>query len=200
MLVIPFLARPRVSALAAFVVMGTVSLMGAEAPTTKMAPFAVESEFGVDGLRIQNSQSVLNEHLLEQHGVAQMQNIAGVAPNLFISNSDSRGFGDVLALRGSANSIFFSGPSIALYVDDVPSGSVSSYPSTLLNIETLTVKAGPQGTDYGRNAPAGVIDIKSRLPGNKHQGSILLDYGSYDSRAVQLAFDGPVGAKAGYSA
>ncbi|MEO7799467.1 MAG: TonB-dependent receptor plug domain-containing protein [Opitutaceae bacterium] len=175
-------------------------ILAAEGRPTELAPFKVEAEFGVDGLRIQNSQSVLNQHLLEQHGLAQMQDIAGAAPNLFISNSDSRGFGDVLALRGSANSIFFSGPSVALYLDDVPSGSVSSYPSTLLNIETLIVKAGPQGTDYGRNAPAGVIDIKSRLPGGTHQGKVLVDYGSFHARAVQLAFDGPVGAKAGYSA
>src|SRR5688572_10472631 len=175
-------------------------LFAAEPAATKMAPFEVEAEFGVDGLRIQNSQSLLNQHLLEQHGVAQMQDITGISPNLFISNSDSRGFGDVIALRGSANSIFFSGPSVALYLDDVPSGSVSSYPSSLLNIESLMVKAGPHGTDYGRNAPAGVIDIKTRVPGGMHQGNILIDYGSYDARAVQLAFDGPMGSKAGYSA
>src|SRR6185503_19065186 len=111
---------------------------------------------------------VLNQYLLDQHGVGQLQDISGIAPNLFTSNSDSRGFGDVVALRGSANSIFFSAPSVAFIIDDVPSGSVSSYPSSLLNIDSFVVKAGPQGTDYGRNAPAGVIDIKSRAPGSEH--------------------------------
>jgi iron complex outermembrane receptor protein len=165
-----------------------------------MSPFRVVAEPGVDGIRIQSSKSVLNDFLLEQHGVAQMQDVTGIAPNLYTSNSDSRGFGDVLALRGSANSIFFSAPAVALFIDDVPSGSVSSYPSTLLNIESFTVKAGPQSTDYGRNAPAGAIDIRTRTPGARHRGKLLAEYGSYDLIAFQAALDGPLGSKAGYSA
>jgi iron complex outermembrane receptor protein len=176
------------------------SQLGAADPKTEMAPFKVEAEFGVDGLRIQNSTAVLNQYLLDQHGVAQLQDVSGIAPNLFTSNSDTRGFGDVLSLRGVANSIFFSSPAISLSVDDVPSGSVSSYPSSLLNIDSLTVKAGPQGTDYGRNAAGGVIDIKSRTPGSRHQGKLLVDRGNFDSMGVQAAFDGPITSEIGYSA
>jgi iron complex outermembrane recepter protein len=167
---------------------------------TEMAPFKVEAEFGVEGLRIQNSVAVLNQYLLEQHGVMQLQDVSGLAPNLYSSNSDSRGFGDVLSLRGVANSIFFTAPSIALYVDDVPGGSVSSYPSSLLNIDSLTIKAGPQGTDFGRNAPGGVIDIKTRVPGAKHQGRVVADYGSFDAIGLQAAFDGPINQEFFYSA
>ena len=174
-------------------------LVAAE-PKTQMSPFRVEAEFGVEGLRIQSSTSVLNQYLLEQHGVAQLQDISGIAPNLFSSNSDSRGFGDVLSLRGVANSIFFSSPGVALYVDDVPYGSVSSYSSSLLNIDSLVVKAGPQITEYGRNAAGGVIDIKTRSPGAKHQGKIQADVGNFNSTGLQAAFDGPVNDKVGYSA
>jgi len=175
-------------------------LTAADAKTTQMEPFNVAAEFGVDGLRIQNSNSVLNQYLLEQHGVAQLQDMSGLAPNLGTSNSDTRGFGDVISLRGISNSIFFSSPAVGLVIDDVPSGSVSSYPSGLLNIESFTVKAGAQGTDYGRNAPGGVIDIKTRTPGATHQGKVLLDYGSYKYSALQAAFDGPLNDQLGYSA
>jgi iron complex outermembrane receptor protein len=175
-------------------------LSAAEAKTTQMEPFNVAAEFGVDGLRIQNSSAVLNQYLLEQYGVAQLQDMSALAPNLGTSNSDTRGFGDVVSLRGVSNSIFFSSPAIGLVIDDVPSGSVSSYPSGLLNIESFTVKAGAQGTDYGRNAPGGVIDIKTRTPGATHQGKVLLDYGSYKYSALQAAFDGPLNDKLGYSA
>jgi iron complex outermembrane receptor protein len=197
----PQTRRHRLSVLlAAVTALGVAHLAAAETKTTVMSPFKVEAEFGVDGLRIQNSNAVLNSYLLEQHGVGQMQDLTGVAPNLFSSNSDTRGFGDVVGLRGITNSIFFSTPGVGLYVDDVPGGSVSSYPSTLLNIDSLVVKAGPQGTDYGRNAPGGVIDIKSRTPGGAHQGRILLDYGSYRYSALQASFDGPLSKEFGYSA
>ena len=107
---LPVLCSRRLLAIVALATFGESRLAAASSSATQMSPFKVEAEFGVDGLRIQNSQAVLNPHLLEQHGVAQMQDIAGIAPNLFISNSDSRGFGDILALRGLANSIFFSPP------------------------------------------------------------------------------------------
>lgn len=172
----------------------------APAAPTQLSPFTVEAEFGVDGLRIQNSSAVLNQYQLEQHGVALLQDISSIAPNLYTSNSDSRGFGDVISLRGSANSIFFGAPSVALFVDDVPSGSVSAYPSSLLNVDSFVVKAGPQGSLYGRNAPGGVIDIKTRTPGTAHRGKLLADYGSYDAIAFQAGFDGPLGGNAGYAA
>ncbi|MBI4622462.1 MAG: TonB-dependent receptor [Verrucomicrobia bacterium] len=174
-------------------------LAAAEPKTTEMDPFKVAAEFGLEGLRIQNSNSAINQSRLELHGVGQMQDVSGLAPNLFSNNSDTRGFGDVLALRGVANSIFFSAPAVVLSIDDVPGGSVSSYPSALLTIDTLVVKAGPQGTDYGRNAPGGVIDIRTRAPGAKHQGNVQVEYGSFNHSAVQAAFDGPLSDKAGYA-
>ncbi len=169
------------------------------AETTVLSPFRVEAEFGLDGQRIQNSSAVLNSYLLEQQGIARLQDITGAAPNLASSNSDTRGYGDVLSLRGLTNSIFFTSPSVAYVIDDVPSISVSGYPSSLLGLESFTVKAGPQGTDYGRNAPGGVIDIKTRTPGAQHRGKVLLDYGSYKFSSVQAAFDGPISAQSGYS-
>ena len=173
--------------------------IAADAGTTVMAPFKVEAEFGVDGVRIQPATAVLNPYLLEQHGIQQLQDLSGAAPNLFVSNSDTRGFGDVIALRGVTNSIFFSSPGVALYIDDVPSGSVSSYPSGLLNIESLTIKAGPQGTEYGRNAAGGVIEVRTREPGSRHQGKLSLDYGSFKSSSAQAAVEGPLSGELGYS-
>lgn len=174
------------------------ALSGSEAE--KMAPFLVESEFGVDALRFQNSVSVLNQHLLDEHGVVQLQDISGIAPNLFASNSDSRGFGDILALRGVANTLFFSQPGVVLYVDGVPGGSVSSYPSGLPAVESLIVRAGSQATEFGRNAPGGVIELRTRAPGTVHRGSFAVDRGSYDFNGFQAAVDGPITDRIGYSA
>lgn len=184
-------------ALGALVAQSFAASVGA--PATVMSPFKVEAEFGVDGLRIQNSQAVLNPYLLEQHGIARLQDMTGAAPNLASSNSDTRGFGDVLSLRGVTNSIFFTTPGVALTIDDVPAGNVSAYPSGLLGVETFVVKAGPQGTDYGRNAPGGVIDIKTRGPGGRHSGRVVLDYGSRNALSGEIAADGPLSDMLGYS-
>jgi iron complex outermembrane receptor protein len=174
-------------------------LAAADSTRTEMDPYKVAAGLGQEGLRLQNSNTALNQYRLQQQGVALMQDVSAVAPNLFSSNSDTRGFGDVLALRGVANTIFFSAPAVMLTIDDVPGGSVSSYPSTLLAIDSMVVKAGPQGTDYGRNAPAGAIDIRTRVPGSTHQGDVQVEYGSFRSSALQAAFDGPLDGKIGYA-
>jgi iron complex outermembrane receptor protein len=191
------LLHPR--ALAALVLLPLAGLQGAAPATTVMSPFKVEAETGVDGVRIQPSAALLNPYLLEQHGIQQLQDLSGAAPNLFLSNSDTRGFGDIIALRGVTNSIFFSSPGVALYIDDVPSGSVSAYPSSLLNVDSLSVKAGPQIADFGRNAAGGVIEVRTREPGNRHQGKLQLDYGSFNYSSAQAAFEGPLSATTGYS-
>src|SRR5690606_20680373 len=72
--------------------------------------------------------------------------------------------------------------------------------STLLNVESFVVKAGPQGTRYGRNASGGVIDIKMRAPGARHQGKVQAEVGNFESFGLQAAFDGPVSDLVGYSA
>ncbi len=196
----PFPLRHTIPVLVAATCAATTLLSAAAAPAPEtMSPFRVEAEFGVDGLRIQNSSAVLNSHLLTQHGVAQFQDITGIAPNLFLSHSDSRGFGDIVSLRGVTNSIFFSSPGVGLYVDDVPGGNVAAYPSSLIDIESVVVRAGPQGTDYGRNAAGGVIDIRTRTPGGSHRGHLQAEYGSENLTAFQGAWDGPLSPQLGYT-
>ena len=51
--------------------MARTALAAADSGATEMAPFRVEAEFGVDGLRIQNSTSVLNQYQLDQHAVSK---------------------------------------------------------------------------------------------------------------------------------
>lgn len=160
----------------------------------------IKSEYQFNDLEVELSRSDLNENLLGIYGSNQLQDLSGLAPNLFTSHSDTRGFGDVISMRGSANSLFFSPPSVALYVDDVPQGSVASYPGELLNIGYVSILSGPQSTSFGRNATAGIINIHTRVPGDEQRGALQLEYGSFDSRIARVLFDGPMSNGAAYSA
>ena len=50
----------------------------------------------------------------------RVSELLGYVPGLASVASDSAGYGDILAVRGSANTLFFGGAGVAMVVDDVP--------------------------------------------------------------------------------
>jgi len=123
-----------------------------------------------------------------------LANLSGLTPNFALVSSDSRGYGDILSMRGSANTLFFSPPAVGMMVDDVPTGDTCSYPAGLLNMDQITVLRGPQGTIYGRNGAAGMLDMSTPRPGLTTQSQLTGEYGSYDAWSARLSTGGPLGA------
>lgn len=60
------------------------------------------------------------------------------------------------------------------------------------DIERIEVLRGPQGTLYGRNTTAGVLNIINRRPTDELGGHINLQYGNYDNVRVRGALNVPV--------
>jgi iron complex outermembrane recepter protein len=52
------------------------------------------------------------------------------------------------------------------------------------DIDQVEVLSGPQGTLYGRNATAGVVNIKSALPTDDYEGDLKAEVGNYDSKRL----------------
>jgi iron complex outermembrane recepter protein len=76
---------------------------------------------------------------IDLYQMQSVQETSALVPNLFVSSSDTRGFGDTITMRGMGNTLFFSPAGVALYVDDVPSGDVFTYSSELFSGNALTV-------------------------------------------------------------
>ena len=82
----------------------------------------------------------------------------------------------------------------AFYMDDV------SYPlqfmqnAELYDIERAEVLKGPQGTLYGRNAEAGVVNIITKPPGEEFQGKVFSEYGNYSTFRGGANISGPIAA------
>lgn len=146
----------------------------------------------VSGVR--DSGTILTSDDLELFQVESVADLSGLAPGLFVVNSDNGGYGDIISMRGSANTLFFSPPAVGMVVDDVPMGEVSSYPAGLLAMDHIGVYRGPQGTTFGRNGAAGMIEMTTPRPGKNNELSMSTEYGSYDSWGASLRTGGPLGA------
>lgn len=83
-----------------------------------------------------------------------MRNVAG-AGTFFAGENGSTSTGDTIYLRGfdTSNSI---------YVDGIR--DISSTSRDMFNTEAVEVIKGPSGSDYGRSAPSGSINLVSKQP------------------------------------
>ncbi|WP_242140956.1 TonB-dependent receptor [Sphingomonas sp. TREG-RG-20F-R18-01] len=94
----------------------------------------------------------------------------GSAPGTVAARNSIRGLG---AFGNSAIE-----PSVATYLDGVYVPRAGSLNSTLVDVQSLEVLSGPQGTLFGRNASVGAISITTALPTNKLEGSAAFEAGT----------------------
>lgn len=159
-------------------------LQAAQADST-MDPLVVTAE--------RSTGSILLGKDLDLFQVDSVANLSGLVPNFAVETTDTRGYGDIISMRGSANTLFFSPPAVGMMVDDVPMGDTYSYPSGLLDMDQVKILRGPQGTIYGRNGAAGMIDMSTPQPGPNTETHFTTEYGSYNEWAARLRSGGPLG-------
>ena len=122
--------------------------------------------------------SVLDGDRLRADSLRDMVNIARVVPSLsYRPGSSSRG--QALALRGvgTVSTSAAVEPSVAVVVDGVVIGRRGQAVMDFLDIDRLEVLRGPQGTLFGKNASAGVLNIVTKTPGDETRS--LLDLSNY---------------------
>ena len=109
--------------------------------------------------RIDGSVSVITGEQLEQRGVRTVDHLQKVFPGLSIANRGNRIYSN-FTIRGLSSPDYFN-PSVQIYVDGAPQ-TPSTFSQMLLDVERVELLRGPQGTLYGANAYAGVINIVTR--------------------------------------
>lgn len=161
-----------------------------------LAPTIVEAE------RIEDEPSavsVISSQSMKLFQAWSFSDLSGIVPGFNVVSADSRGYGQVVAMRGSTNTLFFGPPALGLTIDDVPLGDAYSYPSELLELSEIRVYRGPQGPNFGRNGSAGMVEMFTARPGDKMEGSFTAEYGSYDHVGLGLQASGPLGGDLSYT-
>ncbi|WP_189338520.1 TonB-dependent receptor [Sphingobium sp. SCG-1] len=165
---------------------------------------AVESEGGLDEIvvtaqrRQESAQraavaiTVVGGNALVEAGVYETDQLGKLVPSLTIAKV---GPSNVYFVRGVGNFSVAStsDPAVALNYDGVYFNSAIT-PKTFFDLERVEVLKGPQGTLYGRNATAGVINVIPTQPKfGSFSGYASLSYGNYNDLVVEGAINLPVG-------
>lgn len=136
--------------------------------------------------------------LLQKSGITEFTDLDQITPGVMIENL---GAYTAPAVRGI--STLTVGPSVennvAVYIDGFYQVDTTSINSDLVNVESVQVLKGPQGTLYGRNATGGAIVINTLPPSETFTTSGSVTYARYDDVRIQGYVSGPITDKIGYS-
>ena len=119
--------------------------------------------------------------------------LSGRVPSLNIESSFGRAF-PRFYIRGYGNTDFRLNASqpVSLIYDDVVQENPILKGFPVFDVKNVEVIAGPQGTLFGRNTPAGVVKFDSVKPGKKQEGYASFSYGTYGTSNLEGAFNLPL--------
>ena len=140
------------------------------------------------GQDVPQSLNVISGAALENAGVTQLEELQYRIPGLKVVNSVGL---SNLAIRGVSNNASERGgaPSSAVHLDGVYLPRPVLALSEVFDLDRVEVLKGPEGTLYGRNATAGVVNYLTRDPraGTTFDG--FLGAGSVGLKRAQAGFN-----------
>lgn len=142
--------------------------------------------------------TALSGSALAERNVATLDEIAKFTPNIRFDGAAALSGGNYNAtvfVRGVGQNDFaiFSDPGVGFYVDDVYYARSIGGVMDAVDIDSVQVLRGPQGTLFGKNTIGGAVLINTAQPDlNDFSGRIEGTYGSYDRIDVKGALNVPI--------
>lgn len=144
--------------------------------------------------------TVLDGREAADRGVQNFSDLVNEIPGLSINYAFGGANYGLLSIRGIGGADDYKpngNPSVALHVDGVYQTSNLYLSTPLFDLERVEVLKGPQGTLYGRNTTAGVINAITRRAGEEFDGEVQAEGGRFGFWTVRGAAGGPVTDKIG---
>jgi iron complex outermembrane receptor protein len=125
--------------------------------------------------------SAVTAQSLQNSGASDIRQLNQLAPSLLVSSTGSEANGSA-RIRGIGTVGDNPGleSSVAVFIDGVYRSRTGAGLNELGEIERVEVLRGPQGTLFGRNASAGLLNIVSKKPEFNFGANGEVTYGNYD--------------------
>lgn len=141
------------------------------------------------------SITVINAQDIEERAARHLDEVLTLAPNVNTSGGSSRSrFFQIRGIGERGQFIEPLNPSVGLIVDGVDL-STAATAATLFDVDQVEIFRGPQGTRYGANALAGLVNVRTRGPTDEFEALAGIETANYDAWTLNGAVSGPIGER-----
>jgi outer membrane receptor protein involved in Fe transport len=182
------------------------TLMASSAPvfgqtdsTPRIEEIIVNADYRQSALNdIASSVTVLSSELMQQRNAQHLEDLLANAPNVNLASGASRS--RFYQIRGIGERGQFTEPlnsSVGVIIDGVDFSGIGNA-ALLYDVEQVEILLGPQGTRYGSNALAGLINLQSKAATEETTYGFKLESGNYYSSGLAGYVSGPASDRMRY--
>lgn len=134
--------------------------------------------------------TVVDSEKIEARSAEHLEQVLSFAPNVnFSSGSNRARYFQIRGIGDRSQFIDPVNPSVGLMIDGIDMTGLGTA-ATLFDIDQVEVLRGPQGTRFGANALAGMINIRSKEADKNAGGYVRGKVGNYASAGIGGAVTG----------
>ncbi|MFK7865351.1 MAG: TonB-dependent receptor [Pseudohongiellaceae bacterium] len=139
-----------------------------------------------------SSVTVMTEAIIKSRAAQHFEELVNAIPNVnFASGSNRARFFQIRGIGERSQFVAPINPSVGFLVDNVDFSGAATI-ATMMDVEQVEVLRGPQGTRYGANALAGLINVKTNDPQDRFGARFKVGVGDYNTQTVSGMVTGPL--------
>ena len=140
---------------------------------------------GADVQSIPIAITALSQEQLTSTQTAGGPDLVKQVPNLTFTKTNFTGYSIQIRGIGTQAISVATDPAVAVAFNDTPFIRNHFFEQEFYDLSQLEVLRGPQGTLYGRNATAGVVNVTSAKPTDQFEAMASADIGNYKNRRFE---------------
>jgi iron complex outermembrane receptor protein len=136
--------------------------------------------------------TALSQEQLTSRQIAGGPDLVKEVPNLTFSKTNFTGYNIQIRGIGTQAISVTTDPAVAVALNDIPFIRNHFFEQEFYDLSQAEVLRGPQGTLYGRNATAGVVNLISAKPTDQFEAMLSADWGNYHNRRYEGMINVPI--------
>ena len=113
-------------------------------------------------------------------------------PNMTFTKTNFSGYSIQIRGIGTQAISVTTDPAVSVAFNDIPFIRNHFFEQEFYDVSSVEVARGPQGTLYGRNATAGVVNLEFAKPTDQFEAMASADIGNYQSRRLEGMINIPI--------
>jgi len=136
--------------------------------------------------------TALSQEQLTSRQIAGGPDLVKEVPNLTFSKTNFSGYTITIRGIGTQAISVTTDPAVAVALNDTPFIRNHFFEQEFFDVNQVEVLRGPQGTLYGRNATAGVVNVVTAKPTDQFEAMLSADWGNYTNRRYEGMVNIPI--------